>query len=84
MVAVVLIKEWMEQKHTEDTLIDLDVLQKFSSLNQSSKNLYVRLVNRKHAWLKKSGLEEKYGKFGNDVMADLYTMTDAGVIESSE
>lgn len=76
--------EWQESNQTEDPLIDLDTLKKFSTLNQSAKNLYVRLVNRKHAWLKKSGLEEKYGKFGNDIIADLYTMTDAGVIDSSK
>uniref|UniRef100_A0A8D9BI66 Fanconi-associated nuclease n=1 Tax=Cacopsylla melanoneura TaxID=428564 RepID=A0A8D9BI66_9HEMI len=83
LVSVVQMKEWQENKQTMDHLVDLNTLQKFCSLSQSAKNIYVRLVNRKHAWLKKSSLEEKYGKNGTDVIADLYTMEEAGVIESN-
>ncbi|KAL1458633.1 hypothetical protein WDU94_008768 [Cyamophila willieti] len=82
-VSVIQLKEWQENNQTIDHLIDLDALEKFCKLSHSAKNIYVRLVNRKHAWLKNSSLEEKYGKNGVDVMADLYTMESAGVIESN-
>lgn len=83
-MSVIQMKEWQENNQLEDHLIDLNTLEKFCTLSQSAKTLYVRLVNRKHAWLKTNALEEKYGKNGADIVADLYTMKDAGVIENSK
>ncbi|KAI5736851.1 hypothetical protein M8J76_007763 [Diaphorina citri] len=83
LVSVIQMKEWQENNQLEDHLIDLNTLEKFCTLSQSAKTLYVRLVNRKHAWLKTNALEEKYGKNGADIVADLYTMKDAGVIENN-